>query len=274
VRAARRTFTGRIIVLADRGTCTFTLKARNAQGRRASGPSPTTWLHATPPGFGGTDPLVTIGVLHHQAAAWRWKAALVAGSVSAHVPPHRHRAGRALDNTIVHARVGPLPAPPAADCGAPQCGAMSGWGDFIALHTIARDGDNLNGRSPSRRRHQRVRSEQRLLRHPPCYLPVDFTKNAFTFKHITDGVALPAVPTLPGGANSEVHNAGEIWTTMLQERMQRCRRRAARVSRSTMSGAAWPISSSADSRWPVDATYTEQRDAILGGRGGAAQGRR
>jgi len=33
-----------------------------------------------------------------------------------------------------------------ADCGARQCGAMSeGWGDFLALHTIARDGDNLNG---------------------------------------------------------------------------------------------------------------------------------
>jgi len=32
-------------------------------------------------------------------------------------------------------------------------------------------------------------------------------------EHITNGVALPAVPTLPGGPNSEVHNAGDIWTT-------------------------------------------------------------
>ena len=33
-----------------------------------------------------------------------------------------------------------------SDCGSGQCGAMSeGWGDFLALHTALREGDNLDG---------------------------------------------------------------------------------------------------------------------------------
>ena len=125
----------------------------------------------------------------------------------------------ALDNTIVAHEWGHYLHHRLADCGQFQCGAMSeGWGDFIALHTIARDGDNLNGTyalatyatlpfDPN--------SAYFGIRRVPY--SVDFTKNALTFKHIGDGVALPAVPTMPGGANSEVHNAGEIWTTLLWE---------------------------------------------------------
>src|SRR5262249_11751749 len=49
----------------------------------------------------------------------------------------------------------------------------------------------------------------------------DLSKNALTFKHISDGVPLPVgVPTAfgaDGAANSEVHNTGEIWATMLWE---------------------------------------------------------
>jgi extracellular elastinolytic metalloproteinase len=48
----------------------------------------------------------------------------------------------------------------------------------------------------------------------------DMTKNPLTFRHISDGVALPAGPPrnpTAGGSNSEVHNAGEIWCTALWE---------------------------------------------------------
>ncbi len=49
------------------------------------------------------------------------------------------------------------------------------------------------------------------------------TKNPLTFKHIADGDAAPdrripiasAAPT--GANNSEVHNTGEVWATMLWE---------------------------------------------------------
>src|SRR4030095_7277003 len=103
---------------------------------------------ANPPGMGGTDPLVTIGVLSiTQAAGVALKASRAAGPV----PPGMFRlAGTerdgALDNTIVAHEWGHYLHHRLADCGAQQCRAMSeGWGDFVGLHTIARDGDNLNG---------------------------------------------------------------------------------------------------------------------------------
>jgi hypothetical protein len=50
----------------------------------------------------------------------------------------------------------------------------------------------------------------------------DMTKDPLTFKHIQNGVALPcgSVPIdfgCDGSSNSEVHNVGEVWSTMLWE---------------------------------------------------------
>jgi hypothetical protein len=49
----------------------------------------------------------------------------------------------------------------------------------------------------------------------------DMTKDPLTYKHIMNGVAFPAtVPIVQpddGSQNSEVHNTGEVWTTMLWE---------------------------------------------------------
>jgi hypothetical protein len=45
-------------------------------------------------------------------------------------------------------------------------------------------------------------------------------KNPLTFRHISDGVVLPAGPPRSpnaGGPNSEFHNAGEVWCTALWE---------------------------------------------------------
>jgi hypothetical protein len=42
--------------------------------------------------------------------------------------------------------------------------------------------------------------------------------NALTFRHIEDGQPLPSGPPIAtGGLNSEVHNSGEVWTTMMWE---------------------------------------------------------
>ena len=47
---------------------------------------------------------------------------------------------------------------------------------------------------------------------------VDPAKNALTFRHITNGQALPEHPLQPNGApNAEVHNAGEVWASALWE---------------------------------------------------------
>src|SRR5262245_51996652 len=75
-------FTGRI-VLADRGNCTFVLKASNAQAAGAVGIIiANNVAGATPPGLGGADPTITIGALSiTQAAGVALKASLVAGPV-------------------------------------------------------------------------------------------------------------------------------------------------------------------------------------------------
>lgn len=49
----------------------------------------------------------------------------------------------------------------------------------------------------------------------------DMAKNPLTFKHTANGVALPVGPPVgfgaDGASNAEVHNTGEVWTTMLWE---------------------------------------------------------
>ena len=48
----------------------------------------------------------------------------------------------------------------------------------------------------------------------------DMKKNPLTFRHISDNTVLPSGPPrnpLAGGSNSEVHNAGEVWGSMLWE---------------------------------------------------------
>jgi hypothetical protein len=180
----------------------------------------------------------------------------------------------ALDNTVGAHEWGHYLHHRLAHGGQFQCGAMSeGWGDFIAPHTIARDGDNLNGTyalatygtfafDPY--------SGYFGIRRVPY--SVDFTRSALTFKHIGDGVVLPAVPTLPGGANSEVHNAGEIWTTMLWEAYVALQK--ARGARESFDGIRRRMADyvvAGLKMAPGDATYTEQRDAILGAAAAAAQ---
>ena len=262
-------FAGRI-ALADRGNCNFTVKARNAQGAGAVGIIiANNVVSATPPGLGGVDPLVTIGAMGiTQAAGVALKASLAAGPVTARMfrQVGTERDG-ALDNTIVAHEWGHYLHHRLADCGQQQCGAMSeGWGDFVAMHTIARDGDNLDGTFALATYSTSAfdpNSAYFGIRRVPY--SVDFTKNAYTFKHITDGVPLPAVPTLPGGPNSEVHNAGEIWTTMLWEgyvALQKARDAGDTFDDVRRRMADYVVAGLKMA--PIDATFTEQRDAMLG----------
>jgi hypothetical protein len=54
-----------------------------------------------------------------------------------------------------------------------------------------------------------------------CPYSTDLLKNGLTFKHIQNGIALPAAqPTASGTTgvnNAEVHNTGEVWCNMLWE---------------------------------------------------------
>jgi MYXO-CTERM domain-containing protein len=98
---------------------------------------------------------------------------------------------------------------------------------------------------------------------------VDFSRNDLTFRHIADDQSLPTdIPFIDfGGPNSEVHNAGEIWASMMFEAM---------VALLKESQGASPRYSFAEAHRrmgdyvvagmllaPQAPTFTEQRDAIL-----------
>ncbi len=85
------------------------------------------------------------------------------------------------------------------------------WNGAYALATYAMSGVPFNGT-------QNQGYYFGIRRYP---YSTDMTKNPLTFKHIQNGVPLPVGPPVGFGANgannSEVHNTGEVWTTMLWE---------------------------------------------------------
>jgi large repetitive protein len=99
----------------------------------------------------------------------------------------------------------------------------------------------------------------------------DLSKNPLTFKHITNGVALPVGPAVgfgaDGASNAEVHNTGEVWTTMLWEGY-------AALLRDTLGATPRLTFQQAQDRMklyvigglkatPTFPTFTEARDGIL-----------
>ena len=166
-----------------------------------------------------------------------------------------------------------------------QAGGMGeGWGDFTAmlltvrpddttnptnatyngtygLATYATSGTNFNGVG----NHGYYFGIRRLP------YSTDMTKNGLTLKHIANGNALPVGPPTAFGAdgasNSEVHNTGEVWTTMLWE----C---YAALLRDTQGAAPRLTFQQAQTRMrnylvaslkmtPLAPTFLEARDAVL-----------
>ena len=261
------TVTGKI-VLVDRGTCAFTAKAGNVQ--MAGGVGMIVANNAagtTPPGMGGTDTTITIPAMSlTQADGATLKSQLMAGTVTMTMfrQVGTERDG-ALDNSVVAHEWGHYLHHRLADCGANQCGGMSeGWADFDALMMEARDGDDLS-KTFAVGIYSAVSfgdSGYFGIRRFPY--SVDQTKNALMLHHIHDGETLPNTPKNGGtSANSEVHNTGEVWATMMWEvyvALQQARGTASFEDTHRKMGdyvvAGLQLT-------PRDATFTEQRDAIL-----------
>lgn len=98
-----------------------------------------------------------------------------------------------------------------------------GWSDFFAILMTSQDGDNFASGVFAAGGWTDVTSTFQnnyyfsIRRYP---YSADTSKNPLTFKHISDGVALPAGPprnTRVGNANSAAHNAGEVWCSALWE---------------------------------------------------------
>jgi hypothetical protein len=97
-----------------------------------------------------------------------------------------------------------------------------GWGDFFAICMTSQDGDDFArgvfavGGWTDVTDTFKQNYYFSIRRYP---YSADMSKNPLTFKHISNSVVLPTGPAIspnPKG-NNEVHNAGEVWCTMLWE---------------------------------------------------------
>jgi len=126
-----------------------------------------------------------------------------------------------VDNTVVAHEWGHYLHKRLATCDSGlQCNGMSeGWGDFNALLMMLRDGDDREGSYALGAYALDDGSFDAAyfgIRRFPYSL--DRTKNDLSFRHISDGAALPTTtPGRPAGRNSEPHNTGEVWAALLWE---------------------------------------------------------
>ncbi len=89
-------------------------------------------------------------------------------------------------------------------------------------------------------------------------------KNPLTFRHIADENPLPMIPLGSGAANNaEVHNAGEIWTSMLWDAYTALILKPGKYSFDQAKQKMADYLVGGMIMTPTDATFSEQRDAIL-----------
>ena len=258
------------IALIRRGTCNFTVKAANAQAAGAIGVIISNNVAGVAPGLGGADPTITIPVLSVSQADGNTLRTQLALPATVNVTMTRTtgvmRDGT-IDSQIIAHEWGHYIHHRLTNTGNNQGGSMSeGWGDFTGMLLTVREGDNYDGvyaQVGYPAGGQNANSHYFGLRRYPY--STDMTKNPLTFKHIADGVALPVGPPIGGGGpNSEVHNSGEIWATVLWEcyaallkdntRGLTFKQKQDRMLSYVVTGYKLT---------PPDATYTEGRDAIL-----------
>lgn len=222
------------IALIDRGACDFTVKVLNAQNAGAVAVIIADNVPGAPAGLGGTESGITIPAMRvSQADGNNIKNALTSGSVNVRLlrAPYPGDLDGTVDNQIVAHEWGHYISNRlignANGLVNPQGRGMGeGWGDFHSLMMTVRPEDvNIPGNSNwsgvyGMAGYATGNGESESYYYGIRRVPysTDVTKNALTFKHITDGVALPnTAPIRAGGVNSEVHNVGEVWATMLWE---------------------------------------------------------
>ena len=214
------------IVLIDRGACGFKLKVLNAQTAGAVGVIIANNAAAGLPISMGDDPTITtpitIGSLSVGTAdGAALKAVLAAGPLSVTMKrvlgPELEGT---LDATVVAHEFGHYVHHRLSECNSQFCGAMSeGWADFSALLTVTREGDDLDKAYP-----MAIYSTQSSSGDPVYFgirrapYSVNTAINGLTFKNMADETPAPTgFPFRGVGPNSEVHNGGEVWASMLWE---------------------------------------------------------
>ncbi len=222
------------IVLLHRGTCSFAQKAQNAQAAGAVGAIiANTSASAQPnnaPFMGGTQQGITIPVLSLSQPDGQ----ALEGALAENPSVTMKRVGGvdvdgALDTSIVTHEWGHVLSGRLVGDGnglnTNQAGGLGeGWADFTALLVASRadTSGNYGGVYTNGSYAMSGSGDDIYFGTRRVPYSVDVTKNPLTFKHIQNGVALPSDKAAisfgeDGGSNSEVHNTGEVWATMLWE---------------------------------------------------------
>jgi large repetitive protein len=223
------------IAIIDRGTCNFSVKVQNAQNAGAVGVIVADNLPGAVANMGGTAAGITIGSLRiTQADGNAVRSALSGGSVTVRLfrGANPGDLDGTLDTQVVahewgHYISNRLIANSSGLVNQQGRGMGEGWGDFHALLLTVRPEDitipgnniwqgvySMGGYATG---HGPANSYYYGIRRIPY--SSNLNKNALMFRHISDANALPTnAPLRPNGnPNSQVHNTGEVWATMLWE---------------------------------------------------------
>jgi hypothetical protein len=218
------------IAIIDRGDCNFTLKVKNAQDQGALGVIMVNNVEGDPITQGGEDDTVSIpSMMVTMEKGAEIRAALAADpSLQAQLFNLQKPLDGTLDNGIVahewaHYLSNRLVGNANGLSNNQGRSMGEGWSDFVALLMAVKESDNLVA---DNEQFQGVYSASTFvgdaydgIRRAPY--TTDLSKNAITFKHIENGVALPLSHPVSFGAsgvnNAEVHASGEVWANTLWE---------------------------------------------------------
>jgi large repetitive protein len=270
------------IALIDRGTCTFSEKAEAAQAGGAIGVIIANNTFGGAITLSGTSTTVTIPVASvGRSDGTALKTAIAAGPVNITLERTLviDRDGT-IDNAIVahewgHYISNRLIGDGNGISNQQGVGMGEGWGDFHAMLLVVREGDQLKPNNANWAGAYGLAAYTSAGVDPRGYYfgirrvpySIDFARNALTFKHITEGVALPTgVPTAFGASgrgNSEVHATGEVWATMLWESYAALLKDDTRLSFEQAQARMKSYLVAGYKATPLMPTFVEARDAIL-----------
>ena len=215
---------GKIALITFSGVCGSAVTVNNAKAAGAIGVILADGALEDPRAFAGSAAANIPGLAIGKTDGETLAAAVAAGpvTVALHSAPFGVERDGDLDSGVsghewahyLHHRL-------AVCTNGQQCGAMSeGWGDFNGLLLQLRDGDNRDG-TYAQGSYADASGAPDAAYFSVRRFPYsrDRTKNPLSFRHIADENPLPttAPGRLNGGANSEVHNAGEVWALMMFE---------------------------------------------------------
>ncbi len=276
------------IAVVDRGVCTFVVKVKNAQNAGATG---VVVLNNVAPGttnMSGDDATIAIpAVLIPLADGDAIKAQLAAATVNMRIARKSsvareggldnatiaHEWGHYISNRLIVDANG-LTAQSARGLG-------EGWADFHAMLLLVKEEDKA---VPANAGFSGTYSDSAYPVSGPDFAPDvldnsfyfglrrfpyshDMTKNPLTFRHITDGVPLPTSaarsPKNGSALNAEVHNAGEVWASMLWECYGNLLNDTPRLSFAEAQDRMKKYLVAGYKLTPTDPTFVNARDALL-----------